>query len=747
VHDDRKAVAGGPVIVITKLRPPTLRSGTLPRESVQARLEGVDLPRLTLIAAPAGFGKTTVLATWVHRRGSGRPLAWVSLDAGDNDPAVLWSHVIAALKAALPGLGTTADPGAAGTAPLTESVLPRLTNDLATSSRVELVLDDVHRVTGDAARSSLTWALEHMPDNVHVVMASRTEPRLPLAAMRARGDLVELRLDDLRFDDLEATELLNARLGLGLDPADIRTLVRRTEGWPAGLYLAALSLRNAPDRSAFVNSFGASNRHVLDYLVDEVLLAYPPDLQDLMMGAAILEEFSGASCDAILRRKNSAGDLRELARTNLFLVPLDDRDESYRFHHLFGQLLQVELQRRAPELVLELHRRASRWNLSHGALRAAIDHALSAGELASAAELITSCWPDFANAGQYETTLSWLDQFPAPVLDSDVGLLLTKAWVLSLCGRRDDAARVLVAVDDLAPHPVGALADGFASIESSLTTLRALLPWGDVGRQLLDARRACELEEPESHWYPCAAWSVAAALYYQGETADADAWFDEAFTRAVVTAQWIVASSSLAYRSMIAGVSGRLGDQRVLAHQAAELAAGCGLEDVVGEVHSALGLALLADRDPEGALPLLARGVTVMRAWGQPTELIRSLLDLASALTSTLQLAAATAALDEAVSIADSCVDLGALPERIAAIATSVNMIALGRHNLTDREVEIVELLRDKLSEREIADRLFISFNTVHTHVRSIYRKLGAESRSDAVERAVRVGALTAYLT
>jgi len=198
---------------------------------------------------------------------------------------------------------------------------------------------------------------------------------------------------------------------------------------------------------------------------------------------------------------------------------------------------------------------------------------------------------------------------------------------------------------------------------------------------------------------------------------------------------------------MIAGVSGRPGDQRVLAHQAAELAAGCGLEDVVGEVHSALGLALLADRDPEGALPLLARGATVMRAWGQPTELIRSLVDLASALTSTLQFAAATAALDEAVSIADSCVDPGALPERVADIAASLNMIALGRHNLTDREVEIVELLRDQLSEREIADRLFISFNTVHTHVRSIYRKLGAETRSDAVERAVRVGALTSDLT
>ena len=589
---------------------------------------------------------------------------------------------------------TSADAGTTGSAPLTQSVLPQLMNDLSRSDPVDLVLDDVHRVTDERSLASLAWLLEHAPFGVHIIMSSRSEPRLPLATLRARGELVELRLHDLRFDEAEATELLNDNLQLGLAPDDVRTLVQRTEGWPAGLYLAALSLRTVPDRHAFVSSFGASSRQVLDYLVDEVLLAHDPDLQDLMLRSSILEQLSGPSCDAILGRSGSARDLRELAKSNLFLVPLDDRDEWYRFHHLFGQLLQVELQRRMPEAVPELHSKASQWHRSHGSVRAAIDHALGAGESSNAADLIKARWPEFANAGQYDTTLTWLQRLPQSVLDADVGLLLIKAWVLSLCGRRDDAAEVLLAVSGFSPYPPGQLPDGFASIESSVTTLRALLPWGDVGTQLTDARRACELERPESTWFPCAAWSVAAALYYQGQLDEADTWFDEAFTRAVVSAQWIVATSSLAYRSMIAGVAGRIEDQQVLAEQAQGLATGCGLEDVVGEAHSAAGLSLAARGSVDQALPLLARGVTVMRAWGQPTELIRSLVDLTPALATAGQLDLATQALDEARALAASCVDAGVLPRRIADVAGGLTRSSEARPGLTDREMQIIGLRR-----------------------------------------------------
>jgi len=740
VDDDLDRGAGGSVVLVTKLGPRRLRNGVLPREDLQRRLGDDPQRRLTLVAGPAGFGKTTLLSAWAASGASGSPVAWVSLDSSDNDTALLWTHVIAALRMAVPDFDTSANPGNAGTSPVTETVLPRLMNDLAGLDAMDLVFDDVHCITAHDSRDSLAWVVAHAPENLRLVMASRTEPRLPLAALRARGELVELRSDDLRFSEQETAELLNSQLGLGLGADDVSVLHERTEGWPAGLYLAALSLRGISNRHEFVDQFSASNRHVLDYLVDEVLSAHEPDMQDLMLRISILERINGPICDALLDTSGSAAALRELARSNLFLVPMDGNDEWYRFHHLFGQLLQLELQRRMPEEVPPLHRRASDWHRAHGTMIEAINHAFEAGSWAKAAALIEGCWPDFANAGQYQTVLTWLRRFPTDVLDGDVRLQLVEAWISSLCARRAQAAAVLTRIAAMAPHPLGRLPDGFSSIESSTTTLQALLPWGDVGAQLQHARRACELEPPESRWYPCVAWSVGAGLYYQDELEVADAWFDDAFSRAVVAGQWIVATSSLAYRSLIAGATGRGDDQQGLAEQAAHMASGCGLDDTVGEAHSARGVSLGARGEQAQALPLLEKGVDVMRAWGQPTELARSLLELADCLSSLGQDGAARSALDEARHIIDSCVDPGALSVRASAIARPWSGAADGRHGLTEREIEILDLMQDDLSERDIADRLYISFNTVHTHVRSIYRKLGVTSRPQALASTRSVG-------
>jgi LuxR family maltose regulon positive regulatory protein len=494
-----------------------------------------------------------------------------------------------------------------------------------------------------------------------------------------------------------------------------------------------------------VSSFGASNRQVLDYLVDEVLRAHEPDVQDLMLRSSILDQLSGPSCDAILRRSGSARDLKELARTNLFLIPLDEHDEYYRFHHLFGQLLQVELQRRYSTEVPELHRRASAWLHGQGSTAAAVDHALEANDFDRAAEIIEGCWPEFSNAGQYATVLSWIRRLPPTFRRGDERLLLVEAWVLSFCGQQSAAAAALDEIGRLSARP-GPLPDGFASIDSSVLTLRALLPWGDVGAQLANGLLACEAEPAESRWHACALWSVAAAHYFRGELPEADEWFDEAFTRAVVTGQWIIAASSLAYRSLIAGASADTANQALLASQSTELATGCGLDDVVGEVHSAAGASLAARGDLASALPLLARGVDVMRAWGQPTELIRSLVDLARVLVAAGDSGPAAAALDEARAIADTCTDPADLPRQIADLRRHVTSSG-DRPGLTERETEIVELLRDGLSERQIADRLYISFNTVHTHVRSAYRKLGVASRPEALDRAVVLGVLDSDLT
>ena len=333
------------ILVGTKLHPPPVRELTIPRERLLEHLRSGSDRRLTLVACPAGFGKTTLLAAWREAEAERKPVAWLTLDEGDNDPVVLWTHAIEALRRASPAV---ARPAQAVTAPVVDVVLPRLVNELDGQGEITLILDDFHRVSSAPARASVGWFIDHAPPGFQLVLASRTEPALPVATLRAHGELLELRAGELRFTCAEADAFLNGRLGLGLTPEDVEGLAAKTEGWPAGLYLAGLSLQHAGDRHAFVRRFGGSNRHVVDFLVTEVLEAHDPPAQALMLRASVLERLTGPLCDAVLEQEGSAAVLDRLSRSNLFLVPLDDEGGWFRFHHLFAQLLRVELERREP---------------------------------------------------------------------------------------------------------------------------------------------------------------------------------------------------------------------------------------------------------------------------------------------------------------------------------------------------------------------------------------------------------------
>ena len=565
--------AGQPILVGTKLHPPSVRELTIPRERLLERLRSGSDRRLTLVACPAGFGKTTLLAAWREAEAARKPVAWLTLDEGDNDPVVLWTHAIEALRRASPAVARSA---AADTvvAPVVDVVLPRLVNELDGQGEITLILDDFHRLSSVPARASVRWFIDHAPPGFQLVLASRTEPILPVGALRAHGELLELRAGDLRFTCEEADAFLNGRLGLGLTPEDVEALVEKTEGWPAGLYLAALSLQHAADRHALVRRFGGSNRHVVDFLVTEVLQAHDPPAQALMLRTSVLERLSGPLCDAVLEQEGSAAMLDALSRSNLFLVPLDDEGGWYRFHHLFAQLLRVELERREPGLAPALHRRAYCWHRDHGTTDEAIQHAIAAGAYAEAAELIQGPWISYANTCRYDTVLAWLRRLPDEILNGDVHLLLIQAWVLSLSARREEAALAIAAVERLGDLGAGPLPDGFSSGEASLTMLRACFPWGDVGAQLENGRRAAELEGPGSPWRPLACWAVGTGLYFRGEPDEADRWFAESAALAPASAQWLAGEASLAYRSWIAGDRGRLDEQRVLAETAAEFVPG-----------------------------------------------------------------------------------------------------------------------------------------------------------------------------
>ena len=735
--------AGQPILVGTKLHPPPVRELTIPRERLVERLRSGSDRRLTLAACPAGFGKTTLLAAWREAEAARKPVAWLTLDEGDNDPVVLWTHAIEALRRASPAAARPAADTVV--APVVDVVLPRLVNELDGQGEITLILDDFHRLSSVPARASVRWFIDHAPPGLQLVLASRTEPALPVAALRAHGELLELRADDLRFTSEEADAFLNGRLALDLTPEDVEALVEKTEGWPAGLYLAALSLQHAADRHAFVRRFGGSNRHVVDFLVTEVLQAHDPPAQALMLRTSVLERLSGPLCDAVLEQEGSAVMLDTLSRSNLFLVPLDDEGGWYRFHHLFAQLLRVELERREPGLAPALHRRAYCWHRDHGTTDEAIRHAIATEAYTEAAELIQGPWISYANTGRYDTVLAWLRRLPEEILDGDVQLLLVQAWVLSLSAKREEAARAIAAVERLGNLSAGPLPDGFSSGEASLTMLRACFPWGDVGAQLDNGRRAAELEGPGSPWRPMACWTVGMGLYFRGEPEEADRWFAESTALAPASAQWLAGEASLAYRSWIAGERGRLNEQRLLAETAAGFVREHGTEKVIiGAAPLALGVSLAARGRPEEALPLIERGVALARTLGQPIQLANALLGQAPVLRALGEHQRAADAIAEARSILGSCPDPGILAGRLAALdrPPPIRHVRSADQELTQQELRVLKLLHGDLSERDIGRELYVSHNTVHSHVRAIYRKLAVSSRAGALERGRQLGLL-----
>ena len=738
---DRAEDSPEPVLIATKLRPPSKRDQVIPRDRLVERLRTGTGLGLSLVACAAGFGKTTLLAAWREVEAARKPVAWLTLDADDNDPVVLWSYVIEALRRVCPAIGQSASPRAAGAAHIIDMVLPRFVNELHDQDEVTLILDDFDRLSDGAARDSIAWFIDHAPPAFQLVLSTRTEPDLPLAALRAHGELLELRASDLRFTLEEADEFLNGRLALGLAAEDMEGLVDRMEGWPAGLYLTALSLTRTADRHALVTELGTSSRHVIDFLETEVLNAHDPPLQELMLRSSILERLSGPLCDAVREQQHSAPMLDVLSRSNLFLVPLGDEGWWYRFHPLFARLLRVELERREPGLAPALHRRAYAWHRDHGMTGEAISHAIEAGAHAEAAELIQPSWVSYANAGKHDTVLAWIRRFPVEVLNGDLQLLLVATWVLSLSGRREEAARAIATVEGLGEFDgKRPLPDGFSSVDASLTMLRAVFPWGDVGAQLSNGRRAAELEGPGSRWRPVACWAVGMGLYWRGDLAEADQWFAESAELAPASGQWLAGGSSLAYRSLIAGEQRRLGEQRLLADQATELVRERGIEQTVGVVPLALGVSFALRGRPADALPLIDRGIAVLRFRGQPIELAKALLRQVPVLRALGERERSQAMVDEARLIIESCPDPGILAKRLKACEPCPSPCprpgaGFGDETLTERELRVLRLLTGDLSERDIGRELYVSHNTVHSHVRSIYRKLGVSSRARALER------------
>ena len=682
-------MATTPVLAATKLHIPALRPGHVHRTDLVSALIGGAQTRLTLVVA-AGSGKTSLLSEWHADPRERRPFAWISLDAADNDPVRFWDGVLAALQTVSAPIGSSAQatlhsPGTT----LEDHVLPMLINDLAAlPGPVVLVLDDYHSIENPQIHAGIELLLERLPPSAHLVLATRSDPPLPLSRLRARGQLTELRAADLRFNVVETEAFLSEVIGLRLDDEAITRLHERTEGWAAGLQLAGLSLRGRQDHRSFIESFAGDDQQIVDYLGYEVLDGQPQELREFLLCSSVLDRLAGPLCTAVTGVADSDHLLRRLERDNAFVVPLDSKREWYRYHHLFAELLRNELARTAPELVPELHRRASSWYCEAGAIHEAIQHATAAGDFAQAIELITGHWYEFLQQGRQETVAAWIDRLPPETVDEDPNLCLTKAWLGVNNGRLDDVDRWIEAAGRAAAkRPDG---NGDPPLAAGIASLRAIHRYmnGDVGAAVTAGRQALELERggPASPWRPVGCPVLGLSLHWHGQGANALPTLTEAVRIAKANGNHLAAMHASGGLAAIAYERGDLADAEARATEALALA---DEHDLAEHWASSLSLAvrgqLLARSDElEAAEHVLSRAVGLARRGIASIEIAYSLLTIAG-LRQRFGHEDAPRVREQASDAVAKCEDPGILRERLARIERGAQITSLGRSRFRDK--------------------------------------------------------------
>ena len=627
-------------------------------------------------------------------------------------------------------------------------MLPNLINELdELTDAVVLVLDDYHLVGNREIHDGMEFLVEHLPSTLKLVLVTRSDPRLPLPVLRVRGDLAEVRAEQLRFSEEETAELLNETLDLNLDADQVAQLQGRTEGWAAGLQLAALSLRGRTDGREFIAAFAGDDRHVIDYLGSEVLASLSDEVGTFLLRTSILERFCAPLCEAVTGAEGSARMLAAIEHSNLFLVPLDAKRRWYRYHHLFAELLRHELEQAEPELISPLHRRAAVWLRDAGHVSEAIRHSTLAGEFVDAADLIALHWSAFLQRGQLETVAGWLDALPSVVVADAPRLCLTRAWIAVNEGRIDEVDRWIEAADRATA--LGPTGDDAVSLEAAAGMLRCIHEYleGDVGGAIEAARSARELEPDESSpWRSVGCPVLGVALFWRGETAESAATLEQAVRRARPAGNHLAVIHA---HSCLATNHAERGDwvtAAQLARTAIELGRERGLDDhwANAMAYVARGKALEqrgkldeAERDIRRAVELARRGVA-------KAEIGYALLAYAQVRHDLGQHDEARALVREARQAVESCPDPGVLVEMLARgerrLRAAGPTRSPAREELTDRELAVLRLLPSELSLREIGSALYVSLNTVKSHSKGVYRKLGASSREEAVERARDLG-------
>lgn len=732
-----------------KIYVPEPRSEWIQRSGLVSALTAAHDRRVVLLVAPSGYGKSTLVTQWRAHPMDPRRFAWVSLDRGDNDPVAMWTAILLSLHCASPELEADdlLDALRGDAIDLENVLVPRLLHRLETlSTPMVLVLDDYHLIHEPMCHRQLQSLIERLHGGLQPVLISRAEPPLALARYRASREMLELRMSQLCFTAADVKELARRVAGVTLQEPMLDVLVERTEGWPAGVYLAALSLRQSADPMAFIRDFAGTNRYIVNYLSDEVLRPLPKYAKRFLFRTSILERFTAPLCDAVAGTSNAAAFIGELERFNMFVIPLDDNGRWYRYHHLFREVLRDQLTRTEPGIVSDLCRAAAAWYQEHGHVPEAVEHALTGGDLDRAVTVLSRHWLEFVSAGRMATLRQWLATIGPERIGADPVAALCAMWFAALSGDREGAHRWMRAAEAMGHE--GPLPDGISSLRSAVALVRGTFGFNGLRDMLDAAKEGVDLErDPTSPWYSLARADLGFAYYLSGDFESAISLLENAVENEHAASA--IRVTSLAVLSLVVSELGHGSRAATLAQAAYDMVQEPRLSESnhASLAYTALGAALADAHRYQEAIPALEHALRIRRTVVgiSPWPTVCGLAVLAEISIDCGETAEARELLNEASSLlARVPGDGGHLQTRLAVLRQRLNGPASPTPTpdepLTDRERAVLRLLRGSLSQREIGSELFVSVNTVKTHSRAIFRKLGVTSRSAAVRRARELG-------
>ena len=727
-------------LIESKFHPPGVRPGIVVRTALVERLAATRVPVIT-VAAPPGYGKTTLMSQWAERIGS--RAAWLSCDDGDNDPVVLLS----ALAVALDRIGRV-DPSifsALASAGADITVVPRFVSAVASvQPPVTVLLDQAEAVTNRQCLNTIAEFALRLPPGWQLGLASRTAVPLPTARLRAQGGILEVTADDLSMGPREADSLLKGA-GVEADEASVRDLLQRTEGWPAGLYIAALAIKSGSRNSDVGFTFTGDDVYMGDYLRSELLDRTSGAEASFLIRTSVLDRMCGSLCDAILEETGSTAVLEQMEARNLLVIPLDRHREWYRYHHLLRDLMRAELRRREPDLIQDLNFRAAAWFEANAMPEAAIDHAQAAGDYDRVARLILELQQPVWASGRVETVLRWMDWLrDVPSAEYYGAIAVHGSLIFALLGQPAEAERWAAAAERASPG--GVLPDG-STMEATLAYLRAILCRTGIGEMRRDARIAWEGLSPASPYRATMLYTEGISYLLEGDLARAEPILARALDLATQAGSLPLAGMILAEQCGVAAERDDWPEVTTLARRAATIVETGHFGDywTSALVYAWASRASAYRGDVGQARFYLGRASRLrpLLTYALPVGSVQALLEMTRSYITLADPEGAAAVLAQVHDILQQRPDLGVLPElagQLQASLATANARAVGASSLTAAELRLLPLLATHLSYQEIGERLFVSKNTVKTQAYSAYRKLRVSSRSEAVVRARELG-------